>query len=366
MTQKKKISVITLHYIKNYGSVLQTYATQKKFELMGYETETVDYIRPNAEEKALLKDGLKSKNFGKNFVKKFAYVCLKKVENIRRNKIFKKFLKKYIHLSKHYHNYEELKNDPPQADIYCTGSDQTWNSEYNGGVLPAYYLDFAPEGKKRIGYSVSIGMSSIPEDEKKATQDYINKYEAISVRELSAKKLIHELGYTNVQHILDPTLVLNKSEWEPMVAPRQIKEKYIIIYRLNEDPLMEEYAKRLSEKTGCKIVRMSYYLTNFKNKGKMKFCPTVEEFLSLIYYADYVLTDSFHCTAFSLNFNKNLYAFYPGKYSTRLQSILQLTGTEHRVIKTIDDDPKDIDFEHVNEVLNSERKRVDEFIKANG
>ena len=95
---------------------------------------------------------------------------------------------------------------------------------------------------------------------------------------------------------------------------------------------MEAYAKELSEKTGCKIVRMSYYLNHFRCQGKMIYTPKVEEFLSLINYADYVITDSFHCTAFSLNFHKEFFIFYPGKYSTRLQSILELTGTTHRVM----------------------------------
>ena len=171
------------------------------------------------------------------------------------------------------------------------------------------------------------------------------------------------MGCQNVEQILDPTLVLNEKDWKPLVASRMIKEKYIIIYRLNSCPRMEEFAQNLARKTGCRIVRMSYYVTHFASKGKMVFMPTVEQFLSLIYYADYVITDSFHCTAFSLNFNKEFFTFYPGKYSARLQSILTLTGTENRAEPQNVDNLKEIDYTSVNEVLNKERNRATAFIK---
>lgn len=361
----KKASIITLHYIRNYGSVLQTYATQKKFELMGFETQVIDYMRPNAEESAMIKDGIATKGFTGNPIKKVLFTLVKRIESKKRNRVCIDFLNQHVKLTRKYADYDDLKKNPPESDIYVTGSDQTWNSEYNGGVLPAYYLDFAPEGKKRIGYSVSIGMDMIPKEEETETEQYIKKYDAISVREASAEKIIRSFGYQNVEHILDPTLVLNKKDWEPLIAPRMINDRYIIIYRLNTNPEMEAYAKRLAERTGCKIVRMSYYLNHYKEQGKMIYTPTVEQFLSLIKYADYVITDSFHCTAFSLNFNKTFFIFYPGKYNTRIQSVLELTGTTDRVVTSLNQEIGKIDFDHVEEVLNRERQNATDFIQRN-
>ena len=117
-----KVAVITLHYIRNYGSVLQTYATQKKLELMGHKVEIIDYVRPNAEEDAMLKDGLESKHFGKNVLKSVAYVALKKIENIKRNKVCVNFLAQNVSLTRRYKDYDDLKKNPPVADVYCTGS----------------------------------------------------------------------------------------------------------------------------------------------------------------------------------------------------------------------------------------------------
>ncbi len=358
----KKVEIITLHYISNYGSVLQTFATQKKFEQMGYSTEVVNYIRPNATPKELIKSGLKQKNYT-NPVKIASYRIIKSTENRFRNRVCAKFLKKYVHMSKKYAAYEELKQDPPIADIYVTGSDQTWNSEYNGGVLPAYYLDFAPQGKKKIGYSVSIGMPEIPENEYEETRKYVTQYDAISVREDSAKKILEQMGCRNVEHILDPTLVLNEKDWSDFVAPRMIKEKYILVYKLHYDQMIDIYAEKLSEKTGYRVVKMTYFFSHMKGNGKTIFCPEVGQFLSLIKNAEHVITDSFHCTAFSLNFKKDFFVVYPGKYSTRLHSILSLTGTEHRVVKDLSFHPQRIDFEYVDRKLNEERVKVDAFIR---
>lgn len=360
-----KVDVITLHYIWHYGSLLQTYATCKMFEKIGFEAEIIDYVRPNAEEDELIKAGLTAKNYGNNIIKKALFVASKKIENKRRRKFSEDFLNKYVPMSRHYSSYEELLQHPPKADVYCTGSDQTWNSEYNGGFLPAYYLKFAPQDKKKIGYAVSIGMDAIPNDELAETRDAVMEYTAISVREDSAVKIIKEMGFSNVQQVLDPTLGLSLKEWMPLISRRTIKEKYILIYKLNNNAELEKFAQELAAKKGCKLVRLSYYLNHFKEKGKMVYSPGVEEFLSLIYNAESVITDSFHCVAFSLNFNKDLYAFYPGKYSTRINSILELTGAKHRVVNTPDFSNESIDFERVNQVLSEERERTIQFLSEN-
>lgn len=228
-----KIDIITLHYIWHYGSLLQTYATCKVFEKLGLETEVIDYVRPNASETEEIKAGIVAKGYEKKPVKKALFIISKKIENKRRRKFSEEFLRKKVSMTKRYSSFEELKTNPPIADIYCTGSDQTWNSEYNGGFLPAYFLEFAPAEKKRIGYAISIGMDEIPEKELEQTKNAVLKYSAISVREDSAVKLIKKLGYESVQQVLDPTLGLSLEDWKPLIAPDANNGKYILIYKLN-------------------------------------------------------------------------------------------------------------------------------------
>ena len=361
-----KASIITLHYINHYGSLLQTYATCYMFNKLGIETEIIDYQRPNASEKQQILDALHVRGISINSIRGMIYATVKRIENYKRHKFSEDFKRKYITFTRHYVNYDDLCSDPPAADVYCTGSDQTWNSIYNGGLLPAYYLRFAPNGKKRIGYAVSIGMEKYPENERKLAAEYIKDYAAVSVRESSALDIIRDLGYNNVSQIVDPTLAMSKEEWSPLIARRKIKEKYIIIYKLNSIPEIEEFADILARKTGCKIVRMSYYLNHFKYQGKMVYSPSVEEFLSLINYAEYVITDSFHCLAFSLNFQKEFYAFFPDEYNSRLKSLMELTGTLSRRVNDVNyynTDP--INYDYVNKTLERERKRSEAFIRQN-
>lgn len=359
-----KAEIITLHYIQHYGSLLQTYATCKVFEKIGIEAEVIDYVRPNADEDAEIKAGLSARGYN-NPVKRFLFILSKKIENKRRKKFSEEFLNKYVKLTKRFSSYDDLKANPPQADIYCTGSDQTWNSEYNGGYLPAYYLEFAPSGKKKIGYAISIGMDKIPDTEFEVTRNSVMKYAAISVREKSAVELIQNLGYTNVCQIIDPTLALSLNDWKPLIGNRIIRERYVLIYKLNPNDELESFAMKLAKDKKCKLVRVSYYLNHFRNQGKMEYCPSVEEFLSLIYYADSVITDSFHCVAFSINFNKDLYAFYPGKYSTRISSIMELTGVKHRIVGEKEFNCSEIDFDNVNSVLSEEREKSLAFLNMN-
>ena len=113
--------------------------------------------------------------------------CLNSRLNYRRERrVFDRFVQERIRLSRDYETAADLMNDPPQADIYCTGSDQTWNSIYNGGILPEYFVAYAPEGKKRVALAASFGRDDIDAAELEATKPFIQKYSAISVRESSA------------------------------------------------------------------------------------------------------------------------------------------------------------------------------------
>jgi hypothetical protein len=147
-----KISIITLHTVKNYGSVLQAYATQKKFEKMGCEVEIIDYWRRDNIDSGLLKQYLKdSDKWNRNFLTRTIFMAIKAPSVLKKIKIFNHFLKDRIRLTKRrYYSLEELKTDVPEADIYCTGSDQMWNSDWNSGIERPFFLEYAPEGKPCI------------------------------------------------------------------------------------------------------------------------------------------------------------------------------------------------------------------------
>ena len=223
-----------------------------------------------------------------------------------------------------------------------------------------YYLAFAPESARKISYAASFGKSKLESDEVNETRRLLKRYDSISLRELSGVEIIDKLGIENSTNVLDPTLLLSGEDWRKISSRKFTKDRYILIYNLNRNPRIDAYAKELSIKTGLEVRYLSYQLHEFYKNGKMFCNPPVEDFLALIDGADYVITDSFHATAFSLNFNKEFVIVYPGKYSTRLQSILEILGLTNRVAKNERDlsiVESKIDYNRVNEILAAERKR---------
>lgn len=357
---KTKVEVITLQRVPNYGSVLQGYATQKVIEKLGYEVELINYYPQRMHMFAMLKR-LKYKNdklrksLGLRTIARLVIIP----SYIKRFRVFNKFTKEHIKMTdKQYITFEDLKNDIPKADIYCTGSDQVWNSKWNEGIDYSLFLDFLPENKKRITYAASFGKAELEDFEIDETRKMLKRYDAISVREKSGVDIIRKLGIENVTNVVDPTLLLNGDDWRRLSSNKHKDEKYILVYNLNRNKKIDNYAKKLSKETGLKIYYLSYQLHELYKTGKMFCNPNVEDFISLIDNAQYVITDSFHATAFSLNLNTQFVIVYPKKYSTRLQSILELLELENRVAKDEDDMgvvEKNIDFEKVNKKIESMR-----------
>lgn len=363
-----KTSVITLHTVKNYGSVLQTYATQKEFEQAGSLVEFVDYWRKdNLDDGLLRKVVTGSSLWGRNPFLRAVYAAIKFPSVRKQIRVFNGFLKRNIHLSpRKYLSMEELKKDPPMADLYCTGSDQVWNSDWNAGIEKPYFLEYVPEGSKCIAYAASFGKEKLTPEEIKIIRPFLQKYSAIAMREPSGIRIINEMGIPGNIQIADPTLLLEVDEWKQLMSDRKIRQKYLLIYQVNKNWAFDAYAQRLAKKMGLKLVRLAYDYHHIFKKGHLVCCPKVEEWLSLFYYADFVLTDSFHGTAFSINFNRQFAVVYPKKYSTRLSSLIKLTGLERRVVEDFNDfsiTEQRIDYEPVNRFLREEKIRAKRFLK---
>ena len=362
MMKKRKVGLITQHRVVNYGSVLQTYALQKKINELGCECEVIDYYPERFTPLGMLK---RIKNKGERlkkslFIRTIARIVICPSYFIR-FRMFFGFLESNIQMTpKTYRKAEELINNSFDYDIYCTGSDQVWNYGWNEKIESPYFLKFAPDFKKKISYAASFGKSTLDAAEIDETRRLLSRYAAISLRESSGVSIVKELGFDNCVNVLDPTLLLDGSEWRKVSSNKYKKDKYILVYNLNRNHKIDRYAGNLSQKTGLQIRYLSYQLHEFYKKGKMYCNPKVEDFLALLDNADYVITDSFHATAFSLNFNKEFVIVYPGKYSTRLQSILELLGLTDRVAKNEDDieiTENKIDYKQINELLDIERNK---------
>jgi len=329
----KKISLITLQNVPNYGSVLQCYATEQIIKNMGYEVETLNYL-PKRMTKLGMLENIKYKNQKLErsiFLRTIARIIIFP-SYLLRFRIFKKFRDKYLNMTKKvYKKYSDILSNLPKADIYCTGSDQVWNSEWNDEIDKALFLNYVPDNKKRIAYAASFGKIELEASEKDKIKEMLKKYDRISLRESSGVNIVNDLGIKGAVNVVDPTLLLSGNEWRKITSNKYNYEKYILVYNLNRNKKIDNYAKNLSKKTGLKILYLSYQLHEFYKKGKMVCNPKVEDFISLIDNAEYVISDSFHATAFSLNLNTQFIIVYPGKFNTRLQSLLKLLDLENRV-----------------------------------
>lgn len=366
MANNKKIGIITLHRVGNYGSVLQTYALQKKIEEKGNEVEIIDYYPRRQTILGMLK-GLKNKT--KKLKKSLIWRTICRIvilpSYILRKHTFRKFLKKYLKLTpKTYKVEEDLYRDIPKADLYCTGSDQVWNVEWNEKIEKVFFLDFAPKDKIKFAYAASFGREKLEEWEKEETTNMLKEYRDISMRELSGVNILHELGLDGI-NVLDPTLLLDKEEWMKMASKKYKNKNYILMYNLNRNKKIDYYVKKLAKEKKLDIYYITYSLHEIYKKGKMKCNVEVEDFLDLIANAKYVVTDSFHATAFSINFNTQFMIVFPEKFSTRVESILKVTGLESRIVDNYKDtslSEKLIDFTEANKRLDEQRKIANEYI----
>lgn len=367
-SKNKKVEVITLHRIVNYGSVLQAYATQESIKKLGYDVEFIDYYPERMHMFGMLKRiKNKSEKFKKSFILRNIARIIIFPSYVKRFSVFKSFIKNKLNLSKiTYLNEQQLRDNLPVADIYCTGSDQVWNSEWNEKIDKVFFLDFDIGNRKKIAYSASFGKKELDNDEIEITRELLSKYNAISLREQSGVDILTSLGLKGT-NVVDPTLLLNGEEWRKISSNKFKKDDYILVYNLNRNKRIDKYAENLSRKTGLKVRFLSYQFHEFYKKGKISCNPKVEDFLALIDNAKYIVTDSFHGTAFSLNFNKNFIIVYPEKFSTRLQSILNLLGLENRVAKDETDleiSDRNIDYENINKILAEERKKSLDWLKG--
>ncbi|MCM1508603.1 MAG: polysaccharide pyruvyl transferase family protein [Ruminococcus flavefaciens] len=367
-----KISLITLHTVNNYGSALQTYATQTILEKMGHTVEVVDYWRKDNAGEAAVDKALQSPSMQKirkfwdwsSISRKIVRIPLKLLLAYKRRPM-QVFLKKRVNLtSRSYYSMNELLADVPKADIYMTGSDQVWNSIWNKGIEKPYFLEYAPEGKKRIAFSASIGRTKFSEYEIPETVAMLKKYSAISVREESAVKLLESFGIKS-ELVLDPTLMLTKKDWLKIAEKPHEKKPYLLIYQLNPNKKMDKFAVEIAKRNNWNIIRICFAYPVLQKNGKCVVSPSVEKLLGYFCDAQCILTDSFHATAFSLNLGKDFVSVLPKRFGTRIESILKLTGTENRILKDYSDYnivDSIIDKSHVHSVLVHERKKGREFL----
>lgn len=339
----KKVGIITIHKINNYGSVLQAYALQRVCNEMGYTVEIIDYNFPNHAHT----DNKYAVHQDTQPTEPHLIKMLYALGLIRQHKGISNFVHKYHHLSaRQYGTPDELLKDAPNYDIYITGSDQLWNPRYCNGD-PAFMLHFAPDVALRISYAASIGADSIPNELKSQYKKLLSRYAHISVRENSGVNVIKDVVGKDATVVLDPSLLLNKDQWNEIASPnRQYKKKYILCYFLNYTfnafPYVDKLAQYIQKQTGYELVRVArppHHLCAKHTHYRIGASP--EEFLALVRDAEMILTTSFHGTAFAVNYGKSVFTVVKDKESSdsRQISLMHNVGLDAQVLSINDEMP---------------------------
>ena len=285
-----------------------------------------------------------------------------------RNKAFNEFANTYFHVSPYCKNRGELSNMAKNYAAFLVGSDQLWRTD---SVEHGYYtLEWVPDDIRKIAYSTSIGVKKVPWFQVEKNKRFMNRFDHIALREQSACDLVYKLTGRKVQVVLDPTLLFTGEQWMGIQQKEALIEgKYIFCYLLGNNPEQREFIKQVKAKTGYKIVALQHldeYIPSDEDFADESPYVGPREFLNYIRNAEYVFTDSFHCTVFSILYKKNFFTFNrfaegaKQSTNTRIDNLLNLAGLENRrmtISKTIEDVlHMTSNFEEVDERLNKLRK----------
>ena len=335
----KKVGIITYHKFYNYGSMLQAFALEEYLNNNGANAEIINYIIKDRKESK--KDILFSriKRIFKPTKRKTMMFKLRNPNIIKKHKEkFDTFYNKYMKLGdKEYGTEKQLEDDLPDYDIYMVGSDQMWNP-YIKIRSDAFYLSFVPDNKTKVSYAPSIGGNIIADKYLEEMKKYLKNFNYLSCRDEVGSEILSKALNRKVETVVDPTLLLNKEEWSKFAKKEiGVDEKYIVCYFLGNKKENIQYAIDLGKRCGIKVYFI-YSLANDLIDGlNYLFDVGPQEFLWLIKNAQYVCTDSFHGTIFSLNFNKQFYSFSKrkdgeGSDNNRIYGLLEKLNLKERLI----------------------------------
>lgn len=381
----KKIGIITIVKVNNYGAELQAFALQRKLELLGYESEIIDYLyykdwrfRDSKSSRPFVPLGLKGRMayFAKYRLVGLLMDTLMPVlfKDVRRRKErFADFHRRNTKFGRPFRSMPELYSADLGYHTYMVGSDQVWNPSASSSIEP-YFLTFAPAGAKRISYASSFGVSEISPALQARYKELLANIDAISVREDSGVELVRSLTGREARLVADPTLLLSKGEWSGYMVPDQdAPARYVLIYDLFDSDAVTRMALHIGTGMGLPVLRVCKRAFNVrKDVGVRNILDAgPAEFLHLVAHAAFVVTNSFHGTAFSVNFNVPFLTVVSSrkKNNARMKSLLDAVGLGGRIVADDADfaslPPFDVDFATANRRLDGLRQASVDFLVDN-
>ena len=352
-----KIGVATFHCAHNYGAVLQSYGMQRLLEPFG-TASLIDY-RPSILTNQYDYFHLLPKSLQAAQLKNSALLLRNLRVNRRREQGFSAFAERYFRLSGPAFTRPE---DCPEFDfdaVVC-GSDQIWNPAVTGGVDPIYFGGIRNEKPfRRVAFAASLGEKQTYEAE---FGRQIARMDAIALRESSAAPVVSSFTDKPVTSVLDPTLLIEAQEWKRMAKQPEGKAPYILVYQVDRSPQITRMARELSALTGLGVVELLNYKPLTGVVFRQLAGATPEEFLGYLLNARYVVTNSFHGTAFSILFEKEFYTLPHPTRPQRMQDLLDHLGLSRRLTDKADW-VEPVDYARVHPKLEESRAAAGAFLR---
>ena len=344
--EMKSIGLLTIHGIKNCGSLLQTYATVRVVSALGYNCQVIDYLFPSYYHLCHA-TGDENGNLGllKGLLNRLGLLLpLKYIKSrLMRRKALAWLRGRLGETGLSRSCDRRTIRRLPAYDIYLTGSDQVWNPRY-GADDETFLLGFTPEDAGRVAYAASFGCRELPEQFKRRYGELLRRYNAISVREPSGVGIVRSVADKAAVAVLDPTLLLQRADYLPLAGSRFRGRRfvfcYVLSYVFDAGSWVIDLARTVAKALDAEVI------FHGDNRGMLRNARTagfevlsgflpVEDFLECYERAEFVITTSFHGTAFSLNFQKNFYAVLNPNATKddRVASILDRVGLANRGVR---------------------------------
>lgn len=310
-----KIGIVTMSRDISYGANLQAYALQKN-------------IKKHSEDLCL--------QIAREPQKHSIYVKVRTYRNIltninrffhskkhkRKMRLFEEFQTSMIDYTDSVYTEDNAAKLNDIFDCFVSGSDQVWNC--TNGIDELLFLEFANKDKRKVAYAASIGLLKIPEIYQEAFVNAVSKYDYISVREEKAREIVSDLCNKKCEVVLDPVFLLKSNEWKEMFGDRIIEEKYIYVYATQVTDKLLSAVRQCEKMTGYRVISV-HKLANYET---VEFTSGPREFLNYIYNAEYIITSSFHCVAFSFIFNKDVTIIPHSVTGVRVTGLMKLLNAE--------------------------------------
>ena len=350
-----KVGILTFHRAINYGAALQTYALAHKMNELGFDAEVADYRNPHIE------NSFHKFSFSKiNSPGKAAAFVLGFRNRHKKKKAFERFMS----LTPKGNRCDIAGQLEKEGyDLFVTGSDQVWNPDCTE-FDKTYFLDFT-EHEKKASYAASFGVSSLDERYAGKAGELLKDYKYIAVREKQGAEIVKNIADREATVVLDPTLLLDKKQWQTVAKPSKYgKRKFLLVYMLLNSSSLLNFAEKKAKEQNLEIICIG----NGRRKN-VTYAKDIgpDEFIDLFMRAEMVVTNSFHGTAFSINFNKEFYVeLHNVKKSrnSRMEDVLELFDLKSRLIMDGEGTNEQVNCEKVRGILEEERKRSINYIKS--